>query len=367
MKTGFSIRLNKIKKYLTLEGVDGILITDISHITYLTGYSGFSIEEREAYLLITKRSQYIFTDARYSEAIITDVKHFELQEISGETPFKTLIEQLIKKHSLTTIGFDENDLSVSEYNKLKKIFKKLRPIDLSDLRIIKDSEESQFITASCQLGDEAFDYILGKIKPGITEKELALELELFIKKHGGTLSFDTIIAFGANSSIPHYLTNNQRLKTNDLILMDFGVKKNNYCSDMTRCVVFGKADKKTKKIYNTVLESNKRAIEFLNHKSSIVNQRIKASEVDKVAREYIVSRGFPTIPHSLGHGVGVQVHEEPRLSPNSKDLLKPGMIFSIEPGIYDLSWGGVRIEDLVCLKPNSIEVLTNAPKELIEL
>lgn len=230
--------------------------------------------------------------------------------------------------------------------------------------MIKKPEEIQAIEKACQLGDKTFNYILKKIKPGVTEKQLAFEIKFFIKKHGGGTSFRPIVAFGANSSTPHHkTTHNSKLKTHNLILLDFGVKLDSYCSDMTRVVFLGKATEEQRKVYQTVLEAQKLVIK---HLVKLVNL-IKAKEVDRVARDYIIKAGFPTMPHGLGHGIGLKVHEPPRLSPKSKDILKPGMVFSIEPGIYLPGKFGVRIEDLVVLEKSGPRILTKSPREIIEL
>ena len=195
---------------------------------------------------------------------------------------------------------------------------------------------------------------------------------MFIKKKGSDPSFSSIVAFGKNSSIPHHKTSDERLKINSIVLLDFGVKLNNYCSDMTRTVFFGKADDKFKKIFNTVLKSQNEAISRITkyyNNTYHYSQKgdLKTREIDKIARSYIISQGFPDILHSLGHGIGIEVHEQPRLSPKSKDLLKPGMVFSIEPGIYIPGYGGVRIEDLVVLEKSGPRLLTHSPKEIIEI
>ncbi len=280
-----------------------------------------------------------------------------LYQQGGITPENTLdkiFENLSKK--IKKIGIEENDLSVAEYKKIRKHFKTVNLKELSNLRTIKGEDEILKIEKACKLGDEAFDFILKKLKLGVSEKQIAFELEFFIKRNGADISFPPIVAFGKNSSIPHHQTSDKRLKTKSIVLLDFGVKLGNYCSDMTRTIFFGKADDKFKKIYNTVLASQQKAIESL--KSSMVNGQwsidarnadssevdsIRASDIDLVTRNHIVKQGYPTNPHSLRHGIGIEVHESPRLSPESKDILKPGMVFSIEPGIYLAGFGGVRI------------------------
>lgn len=363
-------RLESFRALLKLESLDALLISSVPHVIYLTGYNGFSEIEREVFLLITATDQFLFTDARYSEAVRRTITHFVLQEITSQKNFYDLFKILVTKKALSKVGFEDTNITVAEFTELSKCFDTCVPADLSTIRVIKSIEEKNAVQESCALGDQAFNYILDKIKPGITELELALQLEFFIKEKRAALSFPTIVAFGNNAAIPHHMTGSRVLKKNALVLMDFGVKKNNYCSDMTRTVVVGKADKKTKDVYTTVLEANQKAIEylkssFMNHKSGL--KLLRALDVDKVARTHIISKGYPTIPHSLGHGTGIEVHESPRLSPKSTDNLVQGMIFSIEPGIYDPAWGGVRIEDLVYIGEKDIEVLTKSPKELIEV
>jgi len=363
-------RLLKIRTLLKKQKLDAILISSVSNIIYLTGYSGFSRDEREAFLLITKENQYIITDGRYSEAVYNHIPHFQLIEISSKKTLENIFRDLAKKESIKKLGFEPENITVSEYKLFKNIFTQTSPISLTSLRILKEPSEVDSIEQACRLGDKAFEHILTKIKKGVTEKEVAFELELFIKKQGADISFPPIVAFGKNSSIPHHLSTNTKLKINDIVLFDFGVKLNNYCSDMTRTVFFGKATKEQKRMYQAVLEAQKRTIDFL--KSSIINHKsikrtVKARDVDRVARSHITSSDFSTIPHSLGHGVGIEVHESPRLSPNSNDELKPGMVFSIEPGIYIPGFGGVRIEDLLVLEKNKVRILTHAPKELVEL
>lgn len=362
----FQKRIEQFKKDLGKK-LDGVLITSVSNITYLTGYSNFSVEEREAYLLLTKDKSYIFTDARYAEAIKKSVPHFELKEINQKTPLKEIILNLSKKHDLIKIGIEEDDLKVTEHKFFSKHFNSLKKFETQKSRSVKTDEEIKLIKKACQIGDKAFEYILNQIKIGISEKELASKLEIFIKKQdGAALSFETIVAFGPNSSVPHHQTGDTMLKNKNgqFVLLDFGVKYKNYCSDMTRTVFFGPASGKQKKIYEVVLVAQHKAVEYIQENC---NKEIILSKVDKVAREYITSKGFPSIPHSLGHGIGLQVHEHPSLSPKSKDILKPGMVFSIEPGIYLEEFGGVRIEDLFVFDGKKVKSLTNASKKLTHI
>lgn len=364
-------------KHLLKEGLDAVLISSVSNIIYLTVDFGFSYLQREAFLVITQNQNFLITDGRYSEAV-SKIPGFKLIEISFENSLDKIFENLSGK--IKKIGIEENDLNVSEYRKIRKYFNTANLADLQNFRVIKDYSEVKSIEKACKLGDDAFDFILKKIKKGITEGQLAFELEYFIKREGADISFPPIVAFSKNSSIPHHQSSDQKLKTDNIILLDFGVKYQNYCSDTTRTIFFGKANDKFKKMYNTVLTAQQKAIESLSshleggrlnlrsHDSFEVSLRgIKAKDVDRVARKYIIDQGFPTIPHSLGHGIGIEVHEPPRLSPKSKDILKPGMVFSIEPGIYIPGYGGARIEDLVVIEEKGARLLTHSLKHLIEI
>ena len=223
------------------------------------------------------------------------------------------------------------------------------------------------IEKACKLTDKAFDYILDKIREGVSEKELAFEIEFFIKKNGADIEFPSIVAFGKNSAFPHHKPTDKRLATNDQILIDIGAKVNGYCSDMSRTVFFGKASSEQKRMYQTVLEAQQKALETLACKESPSRRRLLAKNLDKIARDYIISKGYPTIPHSLGHGIGRKVHEAPKLSPKSEDILKPCMVFTIEPGIYIEGFGGVRIEDVVALENCRVRLITKAPRGSIIL
>lgn len=371
-------KIKKLKEQIKKEKLDAVFISSVSNISYLSGFTNFSKDEREAYLLIGLDFGYIITDSRYSEAVKKQVTHLKLFERSNGKSS----EELFKKHKkeIKTLGIEEDNLTVSEHKILKKHFKNFKHFNVSSLRSVKNDEELSKIKKACQIGDSAFKYILKKItrpsflgdkptfggKVGVSEKEIAGELEKFIKDKGAEFSFPAIVAFGKNSSVPHHQTGNTKLKDGDIVLLDLGVKVNNYCSDMTRTVFFGKPSKEQKEIYRIVLEAQQKAIKFINEQIKSA-KLVKASEVDKVAREYIKSKRFPDIPHSLGHGIGLDVHEHPHLSPKSKEILQEGMVFSIEPGIYIEGFGGVRIEDLYILEKDGLKQLTASPKEIISL
>jgi Xaa-Pro aminopeptidase len=360
MSAMFDLRLKQVKSLIRQQKLDAVFISTVSNITYLTGYANFSKEEREAYLIIGKNFQYIITDGRYSEAIKKNVPFFTLFERGYKNKTEDLLKNL--KDKVKALGIEEDNLTVAEYKLIKKHYKNIKHFEINT-RSIKNTEEIKKIEKACLIGDLAFAYILKKIKVGITEKQLAYELEYFIKQQGYDLSFPTIVAFSKNSSVPHHHTGDDKLekKEGQFILLDFGVKYENYCSDMTRTVFFGEPTKKQQDIYQSVLDSQKQATEFLN--SSIKSGlKIVAADVDQVARECLLSKGYPSIPHALGHGIGLEVHESPYISPKSEEQIEEGMVFSIEPGIYIEGFGGVRIEDLFVIEKNRIRQLTNSKK-----
>lgn len=362
--------LKKLQTLLNKNTLDAFFVSSVPTITYLTNFSGFDNEDRNAFLLITKTNQYIFTHGIYKEAAQKNIKNFTLIDITSSQPMSSSLQHLIEKHSIKKLGFEAADLTYLEYFSLtKKIDKNsMIPADeiTENIRVHKSATEIQAILKACELADTAFSFLLTQIKEGITEKEVALEYELFVKKAGADISFATIVAFGENGSLPHHIPTDKKLSKNNFIVLDFGVKLHNYCSDMTRTVFFGKTNDAQKKMYETVLFSQQKAIDYITS-SMEINQDIQAATADTMARTYILSQGYPDMPHSLGHGIGLLVHEQPRLSPYSKDILSEGMVFSIEPGVYIPDVGGVRIEDLVALTKDGLSTLTNAPKDLIEL
>jgi Xaa-Pro aminopeptidase len=364
-------RISALQDLITEHKLHAILVTSVPNIIYFTGYAGFSIEEREAFLFITPEKAYILTDGRYVTAIQTAVPHLELIEISSRHTFKKAFAQLIEEHRIKKLGIEENHLFVYEYKTILPFVKETMHVPVSTLRIKKTPEEIALLEKACLIGDQAVSATLPALQTGMSEKHIASTLENHIRKTGAEPSFRTIIAFNANAAIPHHQTSSDRLTSPGLILIDSGAKNDNYCSDMTRTVFLGKATDVQKKMYQTVHDAQAKAAEKLASLLGEYNlgkiEKVNASDIDHVAREYILSQGYPTIPHSLGHGIGLEVHEAPTLSPVSQHTLENGMVFSIEPGIYLPHEAGVRIEDLYVIENNMLRQLTHSPKHLIEL
>ncbi len=362
-------RLSKLRSQMLKQKLDAVLISSIPNIIYLTDFSGFGTKDRDAFLLITNTHQYLFTHAIYRDAAMKFIKKFELIGMNRENPTGESIKKLIINHSIKKLGFEDANLSVWEFERLfKKVNKKiLLPTGVvSQLRTIKNTDEIDAIKNACALGDKAYSHIQKSLRIGMSEKDVAFELEYFIRKNGGEISFTTIVAFGENAAYIHHEKGNRRLKSDEFVLLDFGVKLNNYCSDMSRTFFFGKARADDRKSYQSVLKSQQNAIDYIEEKLS-KKEKIQGEMADKISRDYLVSQGFPNLPYSLGHGIGLEVHEAPRLTPAYKQILENGMVFSIEPGIYLTGKFGIRIEDLFAIENNKLIPLTHSPKDLIEI
>jgi len=353
-----------LNTFLADKGLDAMLVSSVSNISYLSYYFGFSPLERDAYLLFTHDNRYIFTNPLYSHEVTSQSNDMHIIEHTKTNPFPKNLAKILSQEKLENIGFENDNITVLEYLKMTSATPAhFIAVSLDQLRTSKTHDEISKIKQACEIGDKALATIKKQINPGITEKKLASFLELAIKKLGADLAFPTIIAFGKNSAIPHHHTDDTKLKTQDIILMDFGVRYESYCSDMSRTFFIGKPSKKQKDCYITVLKSQTESVASIKNRLS-KKQTVDAEKVDRIAREYITQRDYPSIPHSVGHGIGIEVHEPPSLSPNSTDILSEGMVFSIEPGIYLPEEFGVRIEDLFTIENNKLIQLTQSPVSL---
>lgn len=364
----FQARIKLLQSELSHHEIDGLLITSVYNISYLSGIINFSIEEREARILITKQDIYLFTDPRYSELVKQNAPFVTLSEISSEKPFLKLLKHLIKAEKIKSLGFEEDSITYKEAADLEEELKDIQLIPTVEIvekqREIKDNNEIEKVKLACELTDKAFDYILKHLKPEVTEIEIKTLLENFIRNNGGEPAFPSIIAFGKNSAIPHHLSSNSQLLSPGIVLLDFGAKVEGYCSDMTRTVFIGESNEKLKQMYKATLEAQELAIDYLK---THAKEGFETKKAHILANSHLKALGFDPIPHSLGHGVGLQVHEEPKVSPYSKGGLIPGMVITVEPGVYKPNFGGIRIEDTILITTDGIELLTKSPKELIML
>jgi len=352
-------RLAVLREKLAANNLSAAFIYSKENRRYISGFTGST-----GYVIVTADKAYFVTDFRYRDQAQQQCVGFEVI-IHGSSLICQLKETL-SNSNVKTLGIEEGTMTVAFYENLKSSLDNVELLPLKgimdELRLYKDAEEIENIAKAAAIADDAFTHILSFIKPGIREVEVAVELEYFCKKHGAAeMSFDSIVASGVRSSLPHGVFSQKVINNGEFLTLDFGCVYNGYCSDMTRTVFVGKADEKQKKIYNTVLEAQQKALEQ-------IKPGILGKEVDKIARDIITAAGYgENFGHGLGHGVGLAVHEEPRLSPLGERVLEANMVVTDEPGIYIAEYGGVRIEDLVLITEEGNRVLSKSPKHLIEL
>ncbi|MDB5084860.1 MAG: Xaa-Pro dipeptidase [Bacilli bacterium] len=353
-------RVEQLRETMRQGQIEALLITGPENRRYMTGFSGTS-----GYVLITGQDALLLTDSRYVIQASKEAPDFEV--IQHGVNFALTLANEIQRREIRQIGFEKEVVTFALYEQLSSQLQgiELVPVGalVDRLRQVKDDGELSLIREAARIADAAFDYILGFMRPGLRETEVALELEFFMRKNGASsTSFDTIIASGHRSSLPHGVASDKVLMKGDFVTLDFGAYYRGYCSDITRTVVLGPGPSvQQNKIYSIVLEAQLRALENLR-------AGLTGKQADALARDVIKSAGYDgQFGHSLGHGIGLAIHEGPRLSAASEDLLVPGMVVTVEPGIYVADFGGVRIEDDVLITGDGIEILTHSPKELIVL
>lgn len=351
----------KVANLLKEKQLDAILVSCPYNMRYLSGFRGGT-----GYLFLTGNEFYLLTDSRYTTQAEKESKGYRIITVTAEKNYETWLNELREEWSVSRIGFED---TVMIYGTAERMKKAMLPAEfcplgqaLNDLRQKKTKEELACIRQAEAIGDKAFSYILDVIRPGMTEVEIALELEGFMRKNGAEgLSFETIVASGENSAMPHAIPEQKPVEKGEFITMDFGCIYQGYCSDMTRTIVLGKASAEQKEIYQIVLEAQKLALEG-------IRAGVTGKWVDSLARDYITLKGYGAyFGHGLGHSVGLFIHEEPRLSVREERVLSEGMVETVEPGIYLPGVGGVRIEDLVEITSDGCINYTESPKNLIEL
>ncbi|KKS96661.1 MAG: peptidase M24 [Candidatus Gottesmanbacteria bacterium GW2011_GWA2_43_14] len=353
-------KIKIIRRFLEEKKIPALFVSGQENVTYLTGICGLSTGDREAFLLLTLKNAYLLA---FSTTIGMYIRSgFDLIEITTEYRLSQALNDLTGNFG--RLAFEKNNLTYSEFESLKNNLKvPLIPTEniIENLRAVKTLSEIVAIEKAAQTTDRAYKYALKIIKKSITEKELALDLEIFIRKNSQDIAFSPIVAFNENSAIPHYLPSEKiKLADNSLVLIDMGAKYDNYCADLTRVVFFGTPADKQIEMFNKVTKANELAV------SSLAVGKT-GEEIDTLTRNFIQNNGFTAYKHGLGHGVGLAIHEAPRLKPQIKDVLAANMVFTIEPGIYIKGFAGVRIEDVIHLTAVGPRILSKASKELTVL
>lgn len=353
-------KIEGLRRALIEKNIDAALISDEFNCRYLSGFT-----YHDGAFLLTRTEAHLLTDFRYFEAACKNtVKNIIVTKTADR---RSYIKEVLASQNVKTVGFVGSSISYSEYQGFCENYPEVEFVDLKntlyDLRSVKDKEEVDFIAEAQEFADNAFSELLKRISPQMTEIEVAAEIDYLMRRAGAEgCAFQTIAVSGDASALPHGVPRNIKLKSG-FLTMDFGAKYNGYCSDMTRTVCIGKASKEIKKLYNTVLSAQLAALDYL--KAGVV-----ASEADCVAREVIdsVPEYKGAFGHSLGHSLGLEVHESPSLSPRSKNIiLSAGNVVTVEPGIYLEGKYGCRIEDMVLIEKNGVHNFTKSSKELIEI
>ena len=357
-------RINKLRKKIIHDNLPAIFVTSKINRTYLTNFSGSRGD-----FLITENQAYLFTDSRYSERAKKEAGNSIKIVAVDKNYFKT-VKSFLNKLRIKKLGIEADSIGLRGFDNLKKNLRGIKLIKTYDLikeiRAIKDEQEIKDLKKAIKITDNCFAYIFQFIKKnfvkGLAEKQIAWEMERFIREKGGDgLSFDSIVASGKNSAMPHHLTGNRKIKKSDIVLLDFGALANGYHADMTRTVFIGQPSKKQQEVYNTVLKAQQETI-------NRVKIGVSGEELDREAKQMVEGLGYKDkFIHGLGHGVGLEIHEFPSLSldKDGREIkFKKNMVFTVEPGIYLNGWGGVRIEDIILTTKNGVKILTKSLKEL---
>jgi Xaa-Pro aminopeptidase len=357
-------RLNRLTDIIKKGNYDGILLVKNERIIkenvrYISGFSGST-----AYLVITPEDRILITDDRYLDQASIECPEFKI--VRCERPFTKKLLEVVKKLKIKKLAYEINGLTIGLYKKIDRDLEDIELVEteniIENLRAVKSTEEIELIAKAAAIAGKSFEYILDFFKPGVREKDIALEFEFNLRKNGADgLAFDLIIGSGERSTHQHGVPSEKKIENGDFVVMDFGALYHGYRSDITRTFIVGKATPEQKKVYRTVQKSQKLALDLLR-------AGVKSPDVCSEARKIIEDAGYGNYTgYGLGHGVGLEIHEEPYVRAKGDLVFLPGHVITIEPGIYISGWGGVRIEDTVVIEEEGCKILTPLSKELIEL
>jgi Xaa-Pro aminopeptidase len=351
-------RIEKLRTALKELGVDAFITEKGENRRYLSGFTGST-----GWVIVTKSEAFLVTDFRYIDQAKEQAAHFTV--VNNERKATEAIAKVLMENGVKRLAF-EGSVSFSTYQEWSRAFEGVEMVPaiglMEKLRMYKDESELTVIREAIRIADEAFSHILSYIKPGVRELDVALELEFFMRKQGAASSaFDIIVASGARGALPHGVASDKVIQAGEMVTLDFGAQYKGYHSDITRTVAVGEPDPKLKEIYDIVLRAQLAGVQALK-------PGLTGKEADAVTRDIITAAGYgEAYGHSAGHGLGMQVHELPNLSAVSPHVLEPGMLVTMEPGIYVSGLGGVRIEDDCLITENGCEILTKSTKELLIL
>lgn len=350
-------RLNRLRKLMDESQLEAILIGSPHNRRYISGFTGSS-----GYVLVTHDKAVLLTDFRYRVQAAKQAKGLDIVE-HGISPLDE-VKGMLAGWGIGKLAFEQEHVTFAEHDRWNATLKGIELVPaaglVEKLRMIKDEAELAIMQEAADLADRTFTYITGLIRSGMRERDVALEMEVFMRTGGATSSsFDTIVASGERSALPHGVASDRIIGNNEFIKLDFGAYYNGYCSDLTRTVVIGQPTDKHREIYDIVLEAQLHAL-------ANIRPGMTGLEADALARDVITKYGYGDMfGHGTGHGLGMEIHEAPRLSKLSDTILTPGMTVTVEPGIYLPGFGGVRIEDDIVITESGIKILTSSPKELI--
>ncbi|SHK07181.1 Xaa-Pro aminopeptidase [Hathewaya proteolytica DSM 3090] len=352
-------RLENLRKNMKKLALDAVIVYKLPNVRYFSGYT-----DEEAYLLITEKENYFLTDPRFTEQAGKQCPQYKVMNHREFSNLGQCIAELLKGQGIIggKVGFEENSVSYGLYNNIKLGLGDVELLPLcgmlDKLRYVKDEHEIACARRAAEISDKAFDQIIKFVKPGMTENEVALQLEYYMRKEGAEgVAFDTILISGAKSSLLHGKPDEKVIENGDFLLMDFGALYKGYRSDMTRTIMIGNPDEKQKEIYDMVLKAEVAAVATV--KAGVT------SEVPDAAARKECEKYIEYYYQGIGHGVGLELHEEPFISHKGGWTFEKNCVITVEPGLYIPGWGGVRIEDTVIVTENGCEILTKAPKELI--
>jgi Xaa-Pro aminopeptidase len=352
-------RLQKLRRGLADKAIDTILVSQPENRCYLSGFDGSA-----GYLIITGEKAVLATDFRYTEQATKQAAAYEIFRLAGS--LASWFPGLIGDLQIRRLGFEAGDVTYNLHRQMKdslskkQVLVELVPLDgfVESLRMVKEPEEIELIRKAVAIGDAAYDYVAGAIRPGMTEKQVAWEVEKHLRESGSqALPFEIIVASGLNTALPHARPSGRVIHAGEPVVIDMGARFDGYTSDLTRTICPGQPDAEFKKVYGVVLAAQAAAI-------SAISEGMTGQQADSLARTVIEEAGYgEAFGHGLGHGLGLATHELPRLGPGSTEKLASGMVFTVEPGVYIPGWGGVRIEDTVMLEDGKLVVLSKARKE----